>query len=124
MTDDGYPLQSSIATGLRCVCPRCGRGKLYNGLLDVADRCAQCGLDYSRMNADDGAAFFVIVGYSALIIPLALWFEFAVSPPIWLHMVVWVPVIVIGAIVLMRVLKAWLIAQQFKHGVTDDDPTR
>ena len=122
MTDD-YPVQSSLSTGLRCACPRCGRGKLYDGLLKIADRCSSCGLDYSRFNADDGAAFFIIVGYSALIIPLALWFEFSVSPPIWAHLI-WVPIIVVGAIVLMRIVKAWLVAQQFRHGVTDDDKTR
>ena len=121
---DAYPPQSSFATGLRCACPRCGRGKLYDGILTVAGRCSACGLDFGRFNADDGAAFFIIVGYSALIIPLAVWFEFAVAPPIWLHMVIWGPVIVIGAIVLMRIVKAWLVAQQYRHGVTDDDSTR
>jgi uncharacterized protein (DUF983 family) len=121
---DFFPPQSSLATGLRCACPRCGRGKLYDGLLKVADRCSVCDLDFSGFNADDGAAFFIIVGYSALIIPLALWFEFSVSPPIWLHLIIWVPVIVIGAIVLMRILKAWLVAQQYRHGVTDRDTTR
>lgn len=122
--NDSYPLQSSVSTGLRCACPRCGGGKLYNGLLELAERCSACGLDYGTLNADDGAAFFIIVGYSALIIPLALWLEFSFSPPIWVHFIVWVPIIVVGAIVLMRVLKAWLIAQQHKHGVTDDDTTR
>jgi uncharacterized protein (DUF983 family) len=121
---DEYPPQSSVATGLRCACPRCGGGKLYDGLLKIADACSACGLDYSRFNADDGAAFFIIVGYSALVIPLALWFEFAVSPPIWVHLLVWGPIVVGGAIVLMRIVKAWLIAQQFRHGVTDDDTTR
>ena len=121
---EDFPSQSSIATGLRCACPRCGEGRLYDGLLKVADRCASCGLDYSSFNADDGAAFFIIVGYSALIIPLALWLEFSASPPFWVHVLVWVPVVVGGAILLMRIVKAWLIAQQFRHGVTDEDKTR
>ena len=124
MTGSDYPPQSSLATGLRCACPRCGQGKLYGGLLTIAAKCSVCDLDLSRFNVDDGAAFFIIVGYSALIIPLALWLEFAVSPPIWLHLVIWGPVVIVGAIVLMRILKAWLVAQQFKHGVTDEDTTR
>ena len=118
-----FPPQSSIATGLRCVCPRCGQGRLYDGLLKDADRCTVCDLVFSDFNADDGAAFFIIVGFSALMIPLALWLEFSVSPPIWVHLV-WVPVIVGGAIFLMRIVKAWLVAQQFRHGVTDRDTTR
>lgn len=123
MTDEFLP-QSSLSTGIRCACPHCGKGKLYDGILTVRDRCTACGTDLARFNADDGAAFFIIVGFSALIIPLALWLEFAVSPPFWLHLVIWVPVIVVGAIVLMRIVKAWLIAQQYRHGVTDDDAMR
>ncbi|MEK9831061.1 MAG: DUF983 domain-containing protein [Alphaproteobacteria bacterium] len=119
-----YPRQSSVRTGLHCACPRCGEGKLYEGLLTVRDRCPVCDFDYTSLNTDDGPAFFIIVLYSALILPLAAWFQFAVAPPIWVHFLVWIPVIVVGAIALMRPFKAWLIAQQFKHNVTDADFTR
>lgn len=115
--NDYHPHLSSIATGLRCACPRCGEGKLYDGLLTVRETCDKCGLDLSKLNADDGAAFFIIVGYSAVIIPLALWVEFTFDPTIWVHILIWIPVIVGGAIALMRPLKAWLIAQHFKHNV-------
>ena len=94
---DYYPRQSSVAVGLRCACPRCGRGKLYRGLLSVRDECAECGLDFTRFHADDGPAFFIIVGYSAVIVPLAVWVEFTFDPPIWLHILIWLPVITGGA---------------------------
>jgi len=110
---------SSVATGLRCACPRCGRGRLYKGLLTVREACDDCGLDLSRLNSEDGAAFFIIVVVSAVVIPLALWVEFALKPPLWVHLVIWLPVIVGGAIALMRPLKAWLVAQHYKHNVDD-----
>jgi len=119
-----YPRQSSLKTGLRCACPRCGEGKLYIELLTVCDQCTVCGFDYGQLNTDDGPAFFIIVLYSALILPLAAWFQFAVSPPIWVHFLVWIPVIIVGAIAMMRPFKTWLIAQQFKHNVDDADFTR
>ena len=119
-----YPRQSSLKTGLRCACPRCGQGKLYAGLLTVSERCSVCDFDYGRLNTDDGAAFFIIVLYSALILPLAAWFQFAVEPPIWVHFMIWIPLIVVGAISLMRPFKAWLVAQQFKHNVDDADTMR
>ena len=118
MADD-YPSLSSVTTGLRCACPRCGRGRLYQGLLTVRDTCDECGLDLSRLNTEDGAAFFVIVVYSAIIIPLALWVEFSFKPPIWIHLAIWLQVIIGGSIVLMRPLKAWLVAQHYKHNVDD-----
>ena len=104
MVTDYYPRLSSIATGLRCACPRCGEGRLYQGLLSVRDTCEECGLDLSRHNAEDGAAFFIIVVYSAVIIPLALWVEFTFEPPIWVHVLIWIPVITGGAIALMLVV--------------------
>ncbi|MCZ6844294.1 MAG: DUF983 domain-containing protein [Alphaproteobacteria bacterium] len=114
---DYYPRLSSVATGLRCACPRCGQGKLYQGLLTVRDNCDKCSLDLSRFNVDDGAAFFIIVVYSAVIIPLALWVEFSFGPPIWVHILIWIPVILGGAIALMRPFKAWLVAQHYKHNI-------
>lgn len=119
-----YPRQSSVKTGVRCACPRCGQGKLYVRLLTVREGCSVCSFDYGRLNTDDGAAFFIIVLYGALVLPLAAWFQFAVAPPVWVHFLVWIPVIIVGAIALMRPFKAWLIAQQFKHNVDDADITR
>ncbi len=116
---DYHPRQSTVVTGLRCACPRCGQGRLYQGLLSVRDTCDECGLDLSRLNAEDGAAFFIIVVYSAIVIPLALWVEFTFGPPIWVHLMIWVPVVVGGAIALMRPLKAWLMAQHYRHNVDD-----
>ena len=119
---DYYPRVSTVRAGLRCACPRCGEGRLYTGLLTVRDGCPACGLDYSRLNSEDGPAFFIIVGYSAIVIPLVIWFEFAVEPPIWLHAVIWIPVVLIGSVALLRPLKAWLIAQQYVHGIYQDEP--
>jgi len=122
---DYFPRQSSIKTGLRCACPRCGQGKLFVGLLTIRDQCPVCDFDYRRLNADDGPAFFIIIIYSAIILPLAAWFQFSFEPPVWVHLVVWLPIIMVGAIALMRPFKARLIAQQFRHDVRDDaDKTR
>ncbi len=118
-----YPQLSSVTTGLSCACPRCGRGKLFNGLLETREACSECGLDFSRFDSQDGAAFFIIVVYSAVVIPLAIWLEFAVQPPFWVHVVVWVPVVIGGSIALLRPLKAWMLAQQFKHNVFSEDPS-
>jgi uncharacterized protein (DUF983 family) len=111
------PRVSSLTAGWRCACPRCGEGKLYDGLLSVRERCAVCGLDFTGLTAEDGPAFFIIVGLSAIVLPLAVWFEFAVEPPLWLHIVIWIPVVVGGSVAVMRPLKAWIIAQQYRHRV-------
>ena len=114
-----YPQLSTFHTALRCACPRCGEGPLYDGLLAVRDSCEKCGLDYSVLDSHDGAAFFIIVGYSAILIPLVLLVELIWAPPLWVHVVLWVPIVTGGSILLQRPLKAWLMAQQYRHKAYD-----
>ncbi|WP_424176814.1 DUF983 domain-containing protein [Yoonia sp. TsM2_T14_4] len=55
------PTKPAIMNGLRCRCPNCGQGKLFDHYLHVADTCAQCGEDLSHHRADDGPAYLVIL---------------------------------------------------------------
>ncbi len=103
--------------GLLCRCPRCGEGPLFAGLLTVAPICKVCGLDLAAQDSGDGPAVFVILVLGALVVGLALAVELIFAPPLWLHMVLWPPVIVVGAIALLRPFKATLIAFQYRHRV-------
>jgi len=47
--------------GLKCRCPECGQGRLFNGFLTLAPRCEVCDLDYSFADPADGPAFFVMM---------------------------------------------------------------
>ena len=104
-----------LSTGLACRCPRCGRGRLFDGFLKVVPKCPQCGLDLSAADSADGPAVFIIFIVGALVVPLALLMEAWFSPPIWVHMVVWGPVILGASIALLRPAKAIMIAVQYKH---------
>lgn len=110
-----YPPVSPLAAALACRCPRCGKGKLYDGLLSVAPHCAVCGLDLASQEAGDGPAVFVVLILGALVVGLAIIVQNAFDPPIWVHMVLWTPVIIGGAILMLRPLKAWLIAMEYRH---------
>jgi uncharacterized protein (DUF983 family) len=55
----------------------------------------------------------MIVGF--IVVGLALYVEFTFGPPFWVHALLWVPLILILAIGLLRPLKGFLIAQQYKH---------
>jgi uncharacterized protein (DUF983 family) len=112
---DSYPPVSPLAAGLGCRCPRCGKGKLYDGLLNIAATCAVCGLDLQAEDAGDGPAVFVVLLLGALVVGLALWVEAVFAPPFWVHIVLWTPFIIGGAILMLRPLKAWLVAMQYRH---------
>ena len=107
---------------LTCRCPRCGEGKLLAGLLDVRPACPVCGLDLSGQDAGDGPAVFVIFFLGLIVVGLAAWVELEFAPPIWLHMALWTPLILGGAIAMLRPLKAAMIALQYRHRILHKPP--
>lgn len=108
---------SPFRSGLLCRCPRCGEGRLYSGLLTVADHCASCGFDLRAHDSGDGPTVFVILILGAVVVALALLTESAFAPPLWLHAVLWPPLILGGAFAMLRIFKALLIALQYRHRV-------
>jgi uncharacterized protein (DUF983 family) len=113
-----WPRPSPVDVGLRGVCPRCGQGKLFRGLLTVVERCPVCGLDLRGNDAGDGPAVFVILGLGAIVMILVFWVEFRFEPPWWLHALIWLPLTFGLSVGLLRVLKALLINQQYVHRST------
>jgi uncharacterized protein (DUF983 family) len=113
-----WPRQSPVDVALRGACPRCGRGRLFHGLLGVVDRCSECGLDLRGNDAGDGPAVFVIMGLGAIVMIGVFWVEFRFEPPWWVHVLIWGPFTVGLGVWMLRVLKAWLIAQQYTHRST------
>lgn len=112
----GQPV-SPFRTGFSGRCPRCGEGDLYDGFLEVADGCGVCGLDFSGQNSGDGSAFFIIMIVGFIVVGLALALEVTAAPPVWLHMVLWLPLSLILALAMMRPAKGILIALQYRYGV-------
>ncbi|WP_422003031.1 DUF983 domain-containing protein [Reyranella sp.] len=113
-----WPRQSPAEVALRGACPRCGRGRLFAGLLQVVERCPECGLDLRGHDAGDGPAVFVILGLGTVIMILVFWVEFRYEPPWWLHVLLWGPLTVGLAVWLLRLLKGLLIALQYRHRST------
>ena len=114
-TGGSYPRLSPFMTGLACRCPRCGRGRIFSGFLKIADRCPVCGLDLGGEDAGDGPAVFIILFMGALVVALALLTEAWFSPPYWVHLVLWGPLILIGSLLLMRPFKGIMVALQYRH---------
>ena len=106
---------SPIAAGLACRCPRCGKGKLFQGFLDLRPRCDECGLDYSFADSGDGPAVFVILLAGFIVVFAALIVEFLYQPPFWLHALLWIPLILLVTLLPLRPMRGLLIALQYHH---------
>ncbi|WP_296041266.1 DUF983 domain-containing protein [uncultured Agrobacterium sp.] len=114
-----FPPVDPIKVGLQGCCPRCGRGKLFDGFLKLKPHCSACGLDYAFADAGDGPAVFVMLIVGFLIIGLALWFDSVFAPPVWLHALIWLPLTVILSLVLLRKLKGIMVALQYRSNASE-----
>lgn len=114
-----YQEQSSLATGLRGRCPRCGEGHLFTGFLTVKPRCSACGLDFAFADSGDGPAVFVILFAGFLICAMALVVEVRYSPPFWVHAVIFGPLVLVVCLGLLRPMKGLMVALQYRHGASE-----
>jgi uncharacterized protein (DUF983 family) len=113
MTDN---LVSPFAAGLACRCPRCGEGRLFSGYLKVAPHCEICGLDLGFADSGDGPAVFVIFAVAPIVLVLAFIVEALFHPAPWMHLVLWIPTILVLTLLLLRPFKATMIALQYQRG--------
>lgn len=109
------PSVPPFKAGLTCSCPRCGKGKLFNGYLSLAPRCEACGLDYSFADSGDGPAVFVILFGGLVAVVAVLIVELVWRPSYWVHAAVGIPVVLLATLLPLRILKSLLIALQFHH---------
>ncbi|MBB1179456.1 hypothetical protein DSM05_09860 [Pseudomonas sp. FW305-3-2-15-E-TSA4] len=106
---------SAVRAGLKGRCPRCGQGRLFAGFLKVRPGCDTCGLDFSTIQTGDGPASFImqiagfVVGFSALVV------EIKYHPPMLLHLVVWLPLVVVLSLALMRPGRGLMIGLQYRN---------
>lgn len=108
-------LPSPYRTGLTGRCPRCGEGRLFHGFLALRPHCEVCGLDYGFADSADGPAVFIMLIAGFAVLGAALFVEITYEPPIWLHLVMWLPMAVIVCVGLLRPMKGLAVALQFAN---------
>lgn len=114
---DENSIGPALRAGLLGRCPRCGNGRLFEGplTLKVRETCDACGLSYAFADSGDGPAVFVIIILGFLTLGAALILEFKLSPPLWVHVALWAPVLLLLGFGLLRPMKATLIALQYRN---------
>lgn len=112
MTGSEKPL---IAATIASQCPRCGNAPLFAGWARFAPACRACGLDYGRFNVGDGPAAFLILIVGGLVVALALTLQLSVSPPFWVHILLWVPLTTVLVIYCLRLSKAALLILEYRN---------
>jgi len=116
--------------GAKGKCPSCGEGALYGKYLKVEPVCASCGEELHHHRADDAPPYFTIFIVGHVILPVALAVELAFMPAMWIHVALWLPLIVGSTLLSLPPIKGALIGLQwanYMHGfdpnaIGDDEP--
>lgn len=106
---------SPIDAGLKCVCPRCGEGPLFRGFLTIRARCESCGLDLGFAQGSEGPAVFIILIVGFVVVAAAALVEVAFHPHPLVHLALWIPATIILSLLLLRPLKAMMVAFHYRH---------
>ena len=104
-----------VRAGLKGLCPRCGAPTLFAGAIRFADRCGACGLDFTAFNVGDGPAAFLTLIVGTLVCIGAIALELSVSPPFWVHVVLWVPITLALVVVMLRLSNGMLIWSEYRN---------
>jgi uncharacterized protein (DUF983 family) len=102
-----------LKAGLKCRCPRCGQGRLFDGFLTLAPRCEVCGLDYSFAEPADGPAFFIMMTMAIPATAFGVWVEMTYEPPLWVHLLTTLPFLLLCCVPTLRPFNGVLIASQY-----------
>lgn len=107
--------------GVRGRCPVCAEGKLFRAYLKVNERCAVCGTEFWRFRADDGPAYVTLFIAGHLIVPIMFWVERNYVWPIWLHMLVFLPLTALFMLALLPLTKGGLVGVQVALDIRSDE---
>jgi uncharacterized protein (DUF983 family) len=101
--------------GFLCLCPACSNAPLFDGLLTIKESCLSCGADFKGQDSGDGPAIFVILAAGIICVPFILIAGLVLKPPVWLLLVIALPLTAFVCIGLLRPFKAILFAVQWFH---------
>ena len=100
-------------------CPNCGEGALFAGFLRVSPVCESCGFDLSSADSGDGPVVFILLIVGMIVVFSMLIVEFTIHPPIWVTLIIWLPMTLIVCLALLRPFKGMMLAAQFMNKASE-----
>lgn len=124
-TEERRDIMQAMGRGALCRCPACGKGPLYSKYLKVVHTCDGCGTDLHHQRADDAPPYFTMMIVGHVVVGGLLALEVAYHPPTWVHLAIWLPLLVIMSLVLLPIVKGALVGLQWAlrmHGFGGEEP--
>jgi uncharacterized protein (DUF983 family) len=115
MTDDPADAALALFDGPRRSLPALRRGQAVRRLPEGAPALRRLRARLSFADSADGPAVFIMLIAGFAVLGAALYVEIAYEPPIWVHMMIWLPLAVIVCLGLLRPMKGLAVALQYAH---------
>lgn len=111
----GYdrPVGRAIKRGLLNRCPSCGEGRLFRAFLKPVDDCSVCGEEMLHHRADDLPPYIVITIVGHIVVAGYMMTDLIFPFPTWVHLAIWAPLTLLGALGLMQPVKGGVIGLQW-----------
>ena len=114
----------AMQRGMHQKCPACGEGSLYTSYLKVADACPKCGEELHHQRADDAPAYFTMFIIGHIVVGAVMTVESRFAPELWVHALIWPPILLGMSLFLLPRIKGVLIGLQWAkrmHGFDHAD---
>lgn len=112
----------AMRRGLAHTCPACGKGALFSSYLKVNDQCPNCGEELHHQRADDAPPYITIFIVGHIIVPGILILEKAYAPATWVHLLIWLPLLLILSLTILPRIKGLFVGLQWALRMHGFDP--
>ena len=102
-----------VETRLDGRCPNCGKTPLFKSYLKQVDSCSNCGAEFGRIRADDGAPWLTIIVVGHVFLPLIFFVDLGAFMPFWAGVFAWAGLFSALSLVLLPRAKGFFIALLF-----------
>ena len=117
----------AMKRGVRQMCPACGQGAIYASYLKVASSCPSCEQELHHQRADDLPAYFTMLIVGHIVVGLVMVVESAYAPALWVHALIWPPLLLTLSLFLLPRIKGAAIGLQWAqrmHGFGTERSTK
>ena len=106
-------VRAAISNGVKCRCPKCGKGRLFGKWLKVAPSCNHCGEELSHERAQDFPPYITISIVGHVVVTLLLVVEANFILSMATHLMIWIPLATILTLALMQPVKGGVVGMQW-----------
>jgi uncharacterized protein (DUF983 family) len=106
-------LKKLFKTAITQKCPACKKGGLFYGVMMIHKECTVCNMHIPQSDLADGPIFISMCIILFIFTPLFVVMELKYSLPIYMHLIISLPILIIAAIYFARAGRAFMIAHKY-----------